>query len=109
MPRCAAAMRSSHGVSPMSVATLNGCRRSAILAVSMKWKHAGRTPNAPNPSSKHGGIRWHASKSEAHTYETQSLMRISYAVYSLNKQKHPSQARSAHHQTTTIHMHTIYN
>src|SRR3546814_8848929 len=33
-------------------------------------------------------IRWHGSRSEEHTSELQSLMRISYAVFCLKKKKH---------------------
>src|SRR3546814_1050850 len=37
------------------------------------------------------GLRRHADRSEEHTSELQSLMRISYAVFCLKKKKKPKQ------------------
>src|SRR3546814_7073202 len=42
----------------------------------------------PSGSESRGGIaRWHSQRSEEHTSELQSLMRISYAVFCLKKKK----------------------
>src|SRR3546814_5219679 len=46
-----------------------------------------------------GGQPWPHHRSEEHTSELQSLMRISYAVFCLNKQKHQ--------QTTIKHTHQV--
>src|SRR3546814_284830 len=43
------------------------------------------------------GLSWRADRSEEHTSELQSLMRISYAVFCLKKKKHTQQ----HTNTTT--------
>src|SRR3546814_2586974 len=53
-----------------------------------------------------GNIATPAIRSEEHTSELQSLMRISYAVYCLNKQKNIMQITNTENQTTrhiTIH------
>src|SRR3546814_9306574 len=46
---------------------------------------AGRDPETLNTDSPVGAMRW--SRSEEHTSELQSLMRISYAVFCLKKKK----------------------
>src|SRR3546814_3128268 len=40
--------------------------------------------------NRHAAASRHACRSEEHTSELQSLIRISYAVFCLNKQKHDS-------------------
>src|SRR3546814_6327818 len=57
-----------------------------------------RSPTTPNISSRRRAFtdigkqarRISASRSEEHTSELQSLMRISYAVFCLKKKKHPT-------------------
>src|SRR3546814_4707218 len=48
-----------------------------------------------------GGVRIGYSRSEEHTSELQSLMRISYAVFCLHKKKHDT--------AYTHHIHTVNN
>src|SRR3546814_5047702 len=44
-------------------------------------------PDRPQPSSVRGTAPWYIWRSEEHTSELQSLMRISYAVFCLKKKK----------------------
>src|SRR3546814_4756215 len=46
-------------------------------------------PREPHPEPQHGGVHLpgRGAKSEEHTSELQSLMRISYAVFCLKKKK----------------------
>src|SRR3546814_6730445 len=46
---------------------------------------------AIGPFRDGGAVARHLSRSEEHTSELQSLMRISYAVFFLKKKKHPTQ------------------
>src|SRR3546814_10593863 len=46
------------------------------------------TPSQPPPAFAGGGAKSKARRSEEHTSELQSLMRISYAVFCLKKKKH---------------------
>src|SRR3546814_6811155 len=43
-------------------------------------------------------LGWLALRSEEHTSELQSLMRISYAVFCLKKKTHEQSTLSAHHE-----------
>src|SRR3546814_10127214 len=45
-------------------------------------------PPASHSSATWSSASWHWSRSEEHTSELQSLMRISYAVFCLKKKKH---------------------
>src|SRR3546814_3779976 len=50
----------------------------------------------------------HRTRSEEHTSELQSLMRISYAVFCLKKKKHyVKQERYIHHLTCNIRIHMM--
>src|SRR3546814_9353485 len=50
--------------------------------------HGGSGKREPGVGGKHGGAgRGQAARSEEHTSELQSLMRISYAVFCLKKKK----------------------
>src|SRR3546814_10535304 len=53
-----------------------------------------------------GAGRHERSRSEEHTSELQSLMRISYAVFCLKTNKHKNKTHSQHRQTKTIHAET---
>src|SRR3546814_5770533 len=57
-------------------------------------------PTTPFASGK--TIRWNTRRSEEHTSELQSLMRISYAVFCLKKKKqnHNNQATTKHKSST---------
>src|SRR3546814_7271193 len=79
------------------------------------WMRRGWTSASGVPSSWHGvpGVTWHSGqqatvraqalmregRSEEHTSELQSLMRISYAVFCLQKNNH--QNRLIYYQTIT--------
>src|SRR3546814_1655203 len=53
------------------------------------WKNRNNTLQNGNFSYNQGfGIQYEASRSEEHTSELQSLMRISYAVFCLKKKTH---------------------
>src|SRR3546814_6638314 len=47
----------------------------------------------------------HALRSEEHTSELQSLMRISYAVFCLKKKKQPQTRRTRYDKTMNINQH----
>src|SRR3546814_8049338 len=57
---------------------------------------AGRRPCRPCPAAAPGGAA--SRRSEEHTSELQSLMRISYAVFCLKKKKKPK--TNTHNQQT---------
>src|SRR3546814_7068426 len=67
-----------HPLRPIPGAAACGARHHAALASALRYRPAGRTPG-PGP------------RSEEHTSELQSLMRISYAVFCLKKKKHITQ------------------
>src|SRR3546814_10348245 len=46
--------------------------------------------------------RWHRQRSEEHTSELQSLMRISYAVFCLKKKNKQRRRTTNHTKTSTI-------
>src|SRR3546814_14742826 len=54
------------------------------FGMGMAWQLQPPTPNFPQRFAKKNGD---SSRSEEHTSELQSLMRISYAVFCLNKKK----------------------
>src|SRR3546814_2316963 len=59
----------------------------AVVAVDMFWPRGGRPYARRNPWNA-GTPEWLTEmRSEEHTSELQSLMRISYAVFCLNKKK----------------------
>src|SRR3546814_2183679 len=49
------------------------------------------------------------TRSEEHTSELQSLMRISYAVFCLKKKKTQDKQQYSHHNSTTINLHASTN
>src|SRR3546814_1039307 len=54
-------------------------------------------PEGWEPQSWLEHIVTQAARSEEHTSELQSLMRISYAVFCLKKKKHRNKDKSTHH------------
>src|SRR3546814_10237723 len=64
---------------------------SASSTAEMTAGAIGMTPHSPTPLMPSGlsgvGDSWGASRSEEHTSELQSLMRIWYAVFGLKKKK----------------------
>src|SRR3546814_9825505 len=70
---------------------------------------AGRTPESGTDRDASGGAGGPGCRSEEHTSELQSLMRISYAVFCLKKKK---PKHTIHHVHTTLqkpHHYLIYN
>src|SRR3546814_1317513 len=69
-------------------------------------------PDAPHPDALDAGSDW-AERSEEHTSELQSLMRISYAVFCLKKKKtaHNStqQPQDRPYTKTTLHQTIIHH
>src|SRR3546814_8388767 len=55
------------------------------------WDKTGKKPLFFDPKAKH--------RSEEHTSELQSLMRISYAVFCLKKKKKTNKTKSTNHTT----------
>src|SRR3546814_3084095 len=94
-------------------ASVVGWRNQSATAIRKKAKHfratvAKATAQLPTdqPGVVHVGVEtWAGSlgrRSEEHTSELQSLMRISYAVFCLEKTKHTQ----LHHLMTETHTHT---
>src|SRR3546814_7444527 len=73
----------------MSIWTAAIGRREAIPALVSRWKNLQRAGTLPDRSFiLWNGIKYLArERSEEHTSELQSLMRISYAVFCLKKKK----------------------
>src|SRR3546814_5878549 len=96
-----------------AVRQIDRSRLSAARATSWpaSWRGFGCSwARAPWTSS---GMCWISVRSEEHTSELQSLMRISYAVFCLKKKTHDSQILqryNIHHTNNEIskHTHTIY-
>src|SRR3546814_7986664 len=89
---------------PSSAAASAGSGRRAMETAASAASHAvmrrdpgSRGRSGARPSGRHDGgwhgphkrrsARWRAGRSEEHTSELQSLMRISYAVFCLKKKK----------------------
>src|SRR3546814_2701528 len=72
---------------------------SPASGTSARWTHSPSVPTAPPP--------WASRRSEEHTSELQSLMRISYAVFCLKKKILPDNSVHTvyrqHHQITESH------
>src|SRR3546814_9986574 len=69
------------------------------------WRPTGRAAQRP---AQPGPARGRAGRSEEHTSELQSLMRISYAVFCLKKKKNKkNNMRSNTHKTTRTHTYHI--
>src|SRR3546814_10764347 len=65
----------------------------------------GRSPGSPEPSPRAGGTgppgpKPGGNRSEEHTSELQSLMRISYAVFCLKKKRKPTTLSETPHRRT---------
>src|SRR3546814_2717856 len=94
--------------SDLSASIARRCRPSPTNG---RWRRFGRLPcfgeppstaRRPKPSSS--CVNSPEGRSEEHTSELQSLMRISYAVFCLKKKKPPNQLTA---QTLITHTHTI--
>src|SRR3546814_3720427 len=83
-------------VGPIAAAMLPGTAPSAAIAATVFSR---TLPYAP----RHPACAAPITRSEEHTSELQSLMRISYAVFCLKKKIH----RKKNHNTHTPHTYTI--
>src|SRR3546814_5788053 len=81
-------------------------KRAATTMFSSPWRNAFVTPVSPGLSVRSQNIRrpprsgcnWlPRRRSEEHTSELQSLMRISYAVFCLKKKKNTKKARTTNY------------
>src|SRR3546814_8486646 len=61
--------------------------RSTPWSDGSAWMPRGLQKNSASLSTKHNTVTHRAVRSEEHTSELQSLMRISYAVFCLKKKK----------------------
>src|SRR3546814_10286883 len=68
------------GQRPRLAGNRSACRRGPLVRRGCRCRHVSNSPIAPT------GRR--SRRSEEHTSELQSLMRISYAVFCLKKKKH---------------------
>src|SRR3546814_1911979 len=81
-----------------------GRRRSASMV-----HHRSAAASSGRGTPRHTGLA-NSSRSEEHTSELQSLMRISYAVFCLKKKKSPHNSRTKktnHHQQQYTNVNTI--
>src|SRR3546814_3908166 len=81
-------------------------RNEKMRSLARAFSSSRRAP--PNAASKPWSVNacfnpsvFHISRSEEHTSELQSLMRISYAVFCLKKKKHKHKTNYSILQTTT--------
>src|SRR3546814_6489184 len=83
--------RTSGSASPQLVPSVRNQRLSAGRSWDKGWPSAHQRIDPQAPPEKRSAIRKRASaaapRSEEHTSELQSLMRISYAVFCLKKKK----------------------
>src|SRR3546814_9750303 len=79
---------------PLPPSLFSGCRghRQLLQGCGAGERH---------PADALGGHRQARERSEEHTSELQSLMRISYAVFCLKKKKNNEQTPTTKNQTTT--------
>src|SRR3546814_4403713 len=75
--------------------------RLSGIAFGMRVAHPGARISSPVATSRIRGRSHTSTRSEEHTSELQSLMRISYAVFCLKKKKHSIQYTA----TPTEHIH----
>src|SRR3546814_8684328 len=93
-----------HPVAPgPSCAQVVSMQVVALFPATRSWtrpsRHAAKVPMRP---------RIHSTRSEEHTSELQSLMRLSYAVFCLKKQKHNIHAENTEAATTTQNTNTTH-
>src|SRR3546814_8513966 len=69
--------------------------------VNRHWRSSSRAACRPY------GSRWHPARSEEHTSELQSLMRISYAVFCLKKKKHTQHTTRQNNIHQSTHSNTV--
>src|SRR3546814_1935523 len=89
------------GQTPSAVYPVEPCARPAIRRVAAA-RRAARSALSPVAGPE-------AAKSEEHTSELQSLMRISYAVFCLKKKKNPPKQTTQHTNTNLLKQPTQHN
>src|SRR3546814_5395947 len=90
------------GIAAMGIHAIGGYRAAAglrpkypaITAASRGNASQGRSLFGKRIRARHSRLAEACSRSEEHTSEIQSLMRISYAVFRLNKQNHTPKTKS---------------
>src|SRR3546814_3416499 len=75
---------------------LEQCRQESVLPV-CAWRVQPRTRTRLHPGARTTGRLRLPERSEEHTSELQSLMRISYAVFCLKKKNHTHLKHHPHH------------
>src|SRR3546814_10034687 len=88
------------GVEAVPAATCKELPQERQIAPTPTWP-TDRTPEAPRARCPRAGPRRPAERSEEHTSELQSLMRISYAVFSLKKNKQHETLKGYQSKTET--------
>src|SRR3546814_4654538 len=85
-----------------SLPRLRGRRRPASVA----WRWASASTQPASTVMVAPTVTWTDGRSEEHTSELQSLMRISYAVFCLKKKKKPTKTtqkqKRTHHRTAQL-------
>src|SRR3546814_7736246 len=81
---------------PQRIVSINLCADQLVLALADRGQIAGLTKNATDPEMSGEA----AKRSEEHTSELQSLMRISYAVVCLKKKKKVIHKYNFNHTST---------
>src|SRR3546814_3763486 len=76
-------------------------RQGGETAIGMKADHSFKTPIQTRPPKSQDRSLWSSSqgRSEEHTSELQSLMRISYAVFCLKKKKQTTNIQKSINKT----------
>src|SRR3546814_1087368 len=100
LPILARLRKRAKGAKPLCPVSENDrLRTSSISAQGLQWL---TTNNLPNDWSRNASATalWRAYRSEEHTSELQSLMRISYAVFCLKKKN--KQTKQTTHTVTNI-------
>src|SRR3546814_7464355 len=73
---------------PQPAPPLKSPRRGKVAADPPAGRRAAHPGRVPDPHAQREAMRYERPRSEEHTSELQSLMRISYAVFCLKKKKH---------------------
>src|SRR3546814_8393407 len=106
----AAPYSSSARVSNAPIILRSARSNTCPASISNKWLlKAKSTQNSTNEPPFPSGRKRQLLRSEEHTSELQSLMRISYAVFCLKKKTYDTRqkARSIHQRKTPVHIHDI--
>src|SRR3546814_8087444 len=102
--------RSSHGAGRAAAVAghRTACRRTE-RGDGLSTRDARRAATARASACRRSAIRRDGRRSEEHTSELQSLMRISYAVFCLKKKKITTNIHHQTHKMTTPKLYTYHN